>query len=115
MKILIVEDNDLYRDIFTIACHDHGNHEIKTAGKLAEADLVRETFTPDAVFSDHSLPDGRGTSRFEAMREQNPKVKICLVTGDLNEPVNHGADYFLKKENLRPGQLKEILTLIEGR
>ena len=84
MKILIVEDEVLYSDVLVEACKRHGDHEIKTAGDLVKVDTVLQNFSPDLVISDNDLPDGRGPSRFDAIRKQNPRVFICLITGGLN-------------------------------
>ena len=109
MKILVVEDTQMYREIFVRVCHEHGDHDIRSAGTLAEADVVRETFVPDMVLSDNSLPDGKGPSRFPAIRKQNPAVAICLMTGK-TEPENHGADYFFQKTNVMLYYLHRILS-----
>lgn len=110
MKILIIEDDPMYRDIFVKVCQRHaGGHEIRTAGSLAISDVVRETFMPDIVFSDHSLPDGKGPSRFMAMRIQNPDLVICLMTGE-NESLGHGADYFFQKGTATVERIHQILS-----
>jgi DNA-binding response OmpR family regulator len=119
MNILIVEDETLYGNVLEFICHSFGldsqTIQVMVATSLAKSDEIRRTFVPDLVFSDMDLPDGNGISRFEEMRKQNPKVLICLLTGNLIKPEDHGADYFFFKNNFNAQKAVEVLRNSQSR
>jgi len=116
MKILIIEDENLYSHILELVCTDHGaHHTVTVVDTLAKADVAVSDFKPDVVISDKDLPDGVSIGRFRSIREQKPDAIICLLTGDPAEVKDHGADYFFRKTQLHVEQLKALLTEIESR
>jgi len=112
MKILVVEDHPQFRELISMYCRRLGDHEVKEAESLGKADEIRKDFVPDVVISDYRLPDGLGSNRFDQIREQNPRVQICLITGDQKEPEGHDADFFLHKPVPEP-LLRAVFAVIE--
>ena len=115
MNILILDDTRAVREMLALFCARHGAHNTNTASSIKEAQAILENFSPDVVFSDYHLPDGKGISIFGLVRERNPRSYIILSSAGLGADeglrmaLEHGADVFFPKTRL-PGVIRTILN-----
>jgi len=64
-----------------------------------------ETFNPDVILSDHSLPQFDSISALRIAKETHPHVPFVLVTGSVSEEfavacIKNGAEDYVLKDNL---------------
>ena len=107
MKIVIIEDE---RDLgvlmrnFLVRQLNIKTPEgsIRVAASLTEGmDCVRD-MSPDWIFIDNNLPDGKGVQAIRQIREVHPnkQAKVVMMSAMTNlkeEAFKNGADYFLDK------------------
>jgi len=79
-KVLVVEDNDLNRDMFGRYLTEMGHKGVLAAnGKEMLPILERESF--DLVITDLSMPGISGWQVAEQVKKRNPKMPVVLVSG----------------------------------
>jgi signal transduction histidine kinase len=79
-KILVVEDNDLNRDMFGRYLTEMGHNAVLASdGKEMFPLLERERF--DLVITDLSMPGISGWQVAERVKKQDPRVPVILVSG----------------------------------
>ncbi len=89
MKVLVVEDDEISRTIVTTVT-DEAGYEVREACNGVEALSLFESFQPDLVFSDISMPEMDGLQLLEEIRKKSHDVIVIMTTG-------HGtAEYTLK-------------------
>lgn len=89
MKVLVVEDDEISRTIVTTVTSEAG-YEVREACNGVEALSLFESFQPDLVFSDISMPEMDGLQLLEKIRKKSHDVIVIMTTG-------HGtAEYTLK-------------------
>ena len=107
MKVVIIEDE---RDLgvlmrnFLVKQLNIKDPEtaIKVAGSLGEGiDCIRQ-LRPDWIFIDNNLPDGKGISQIQHIKDIHRDKKMFIVTMSAmtnlkDEAFKNGADYFLDK------------------
>ncbi|PKL49147.1 MAG: hypothetical protein CVV42_07380 [Candidatus Riflebacteria bacterium HGW-Riflebacteria-2] len=79
MKVLIVEDDEASRQFMTTLVGDEG-YEVAAAGNGAEGLKSFETFQPDLVFSDISMPVMDGLEMLEKIRKQSYDAVVVMTT-----------------------------------
>jgi PAS domain S-box-containing protein len=106
LKILFVED--VYADAELI-WHELTKNDIKFEKKLVDMKKeylsALESFKPDLIISDYSLPQFDGLSALFLRNELTPFTPFILVTGSINEEIavesmKAGADDYVIKQNL---------------
>ncbi len=114
-KILIVDDNDLFRQTLkatlkrpfpTITIE-----ETTDGGKVLQK---VDAFIPDLIFMDIQLPGENGLELTKKIKGDHPKIVILILTTfDIPEyrraASQHGADRFLDKSSLNPVGLEELV------
>jgi CheY-like chemotaxis protein len=114
-KILIVDDNDLYREAlketlqisFPMVAFEEVANGGEVLGKV-------EAFLPDLIFMDIKLPGENGLKLTKTIKTNHPNIIIFIITSyDIPEyreaAFKYGADRFLAKVSLNPGELKELV------
>jgi CheY-like chemotaxis protein len=110
MKILLVEDNPGDARLVSAMLSESGEtgFEVKVAKRLEEAVSLMAQESFDAVLLDLSLPDSSGMETLDATRSNQSTVDtpIIVITGRYSEEqgvesMQHGAQDFLLKNNLR--------------
>jgi DNA-binding NarL/FixJ family response regulator len=87
IRVLIVEDDALYRRVIVLQLETQPDIEVVgEAGSLSEARTMLEGV--DVAILDRVLPDGIGLELIEGLREASPGVKV-LVMSVLDELANH--------------------------
>lgn len=112
MKILVVDDEQVMRDLFTRVLKLKG-YLVTTvdSGKEAVEKVKEEEF--NIAFVDVIMPEMDGVETFKAIKEVNPKVHIVMMTGfavedKIKEAMRQGAIDYLYK----PFDIVEIMTVI---
>jgi len=78
LHILVVEDSELLRDIFsTTLCKEH---LVETAPTIKEGWELFLKNNPDIVFLDISLPDGTGHDLAYKIKTHSPKTYVIMAT-----------------------------------
>ena len=110
-KLLIVEDNTMFREILKDALISTFEsleiEELDNGGEVI--DKVRE-YQPDLVFMDIGLPHENGLNLTKKIKNQFEGIPVIIITGFDNqiyyhEAIEAGVDYFFSKKNLRTEDL----------
>lgn len=101
--ILLVEDNESFRELVTSELQDAG-YRVRTAASLqeAQAELQDADHPLDLILSDLRLPDGSGQTLLTESRQLRPNPAFIALTafGSIAQAVEllkSGADNFLTK------------------
>jgi DNA-binding response OmpR family regulator len=116
MRILLIEDDVVLRDVMVRSLHDAG-HRVDVAGTLEEADQLWQIPGFDAVLLDLNLPHnanprsglGSGLSALRAARARGDRTPVLVLTArnrtdERIAGLNAGADDYLGK----PFDLAEV-------
>lgn len=114
MKVMVVDDEEQYRDYLSAALEDAG-HEVKTASSGRESIDVGICFHPDLLISDWMLKNHiNGLQVSNLLRTFNPGLRTLLMTGfpsrDLRTDAERmGVSQFIEK----PFGLSEVLSYVD--
>jgi len=116
LRVLIVEDNTLFRQLFKEALHNRfPSVEIYEAIEGGEALLQVETLRPNLIFMDIRLPGENGLQLTQKIKARYPNIIVIILTGydlpEYREASSQYADYFFSKDSLTS---KNIFTLVES-
>ncbi len=107
MKIVIIEDERdlgvLMRNFLVRQLNiktPEGN--VRVVGSLTEGLECVQEMSPDWIFIDNNLPDGKGVEAIRQIREVHPgkNAKVVMMSAMTNlrdEAFRNGADFFLDK------------------
>jgi DNA-binding NarL/FixJ family response regulator len=101
IRVLMVEDDALYRRVIVLLLERHPNIEVVgEAGSLSEARMMLEGV--DVAIIDRMLPDGIGLELIEGLREASPGVRVLVISvleelANPQEALEAGADRVLGK------------------
>ena len=114
LRILIVDNHDIARKgLAMLVSRQNGLSVVAEAGTAADAlKKVRES-VPDVIVMDTLLPDGSGIEVCRDIRDENPNVKVLMLTsyGDQTavvESIMAGASGYIFKK----AQSQEISDVI---
>jgi two-component system response regulator AtoC len=106
MKILVVEDEQDYRDFLKAHLEEQGNRVVAAADGASALDaFTEEEF--DLVFLDHRLPGKDGLEVLANLRAINRETPVVMMTAygyvqTAVQAIKAGAFDFIAKEDLRP-------------
>ena len=115
MKILVVEDDDLYRNIiYKVLCKD--GHEVETFANGNEALEAIKNGIFDVLVTDMVLPGTEGIELVAEIKQSRPEVRVVAISGSgwvghstyLAVAQAHGADALLEKPFTADQLLAEI-------
>ena len=104
LKILIVDDHDIVRKgLAMLVSRQDDLSVVAEAGTVAEAVEKARQSGPDVVVMDIRLPDGTGIEACRDIRDENPDVKVLMLTSYSDEEavmgsIMAGASGYLLKE-----------------
>ena len=116
LRILLVEDNDLNRELLgDYLCHF--GYEVLTLGQGSSFFLTIEQFQPHLVLLDLRLPDVDGYQLLEELQQQ-PHLQQLLIIGtsgfafqeEQQRALKLGARHYLVK----PVSLPQLIEVIEA-
>ncbi|WP_019506250.1 response regulator transcription factor [Pleurocapsa sp. PCC 7319] len=116
-RILLIEDEDLIRDMIVIALEEEG-YEVHTAingrtalNTLQNSDLARTKLIPDLIILDLMLPEVNGLDICRLLRFQGDITPILVISAKSSETdrvlgLEVGADDYLTK----PFSMRELVA-----
>jgi CheY-like chemotaxis protein len=116
LKVLIVEDSTLFRQLFRETLHDRfPSIEIHEAANGEEALRKVEMLRPSLVFMDIRLPGENGLELTQKVKNRYPNTIVIILTGydlpEYREASSQYADYFFSKD---ASTAENIFTLVES-
>ncbi len=118
LRVLIVEDNRIFREAFRKGLVDYfPSMVIQEAGNADEALERIKGGPPDLIFMDIRLPGINGLQLTQRIKRDLPDVNIAILTDyDLPEyrqaAVHYGADRFFVKNSLKWDDLEVLVQSI---
>jgi len=110
LRILVVEDNDTFRETVRDLLRDAG-YEVRGARNVRKAAKRLNKHTFDLVLTDFNIGEATGAQVIEVANAINPAMKLVVMSGDqalATEAVIAGAARFIAK----PFGMHELLGLI---
>lgn len=118
MKVLVVDDHELFREGLTSLLNaDKYFQVVGQAGSAHEAIVLARNLKPDLILMDFSLPDGDGAEASAAILAEQPMCKIVFLSmhdadENLFAAIRSGAKGYLLK-NVPVDQLLASLKSVE--
>ena len=111
-KILIVDDEQSYRQLLTLVFEEQGN-TVRTAMNGRQALELLAAEPSDIIISDVKMPDMDGIEMLRAVRETLPDLGVILMTAfasveTAREAFKLGADDFIQK----PFDVEELKLIV---
>lgn len=99
LKILVVEDNDMF---LNIAEDMLSGHNVLTAKTAKDGIDIFTSQLPDITFLDITLPDGNGLELLKQMRQTKQNAYIIMLTQsrlreDVLKAMDEGAEGYIMK------------------
>jgi two-component system NarL family response regulator len=117
-KVLIVDDNAMLRAAYA-SFLEQLNHEVATAANVDEALVYTQTNTPDVILLDMLLPKRNGLEFLQEydVVQAHPTVKVVAFSNFderqiEDEAVHLGVKRYLKKSDVTPDKLEDILDSV---
>lgn len=121
-KILLVEDDDLVRDMLTQVLQ-RASHEVTTATNGEEATDYLQRAEPDIMITDIIMPKKSGITLISEVKNRHPNLEIIAISGggrldptgylDLSETL--GASVSFEKPIDNTALLMAIDLLLHGK
>lgn len=121
-KILLVEDDDLVRDMLTQVLQ-RSSHEVVSANNGEEATEYLQNNTPDIMVTDIIMPKKSGITLISEVKNRHPNLEIIAISGggrldptgylDLSESL--GASVSFEKPIDNTALLMAIDLLLHGK
>jgi DNA-binding NarL/FixJ family response regulator len=121
LRILLVEDNRIYRETFRDSLRQHFPVvSVSEAGNADEALHKIQAEPPDLIFMDIRLPGMNGLQLTQRIKRDFPNIPVVIVTGyDLPEyreaSTQYGANGFLVKDSLKWEEVAAFAKSIDRR
>lgn len=114
MRILIVEDDTMLRDLLQDVLRRHG-HIADSVADIAHADTALRLDPFDLLLLDLGLPDGDGMNLLNILRNRGDSLLVLILTArdaisDRVKGLKAGADDYLSK----PFETAELLARIDA-
>ena len=120
-RIVIVEDQRLVAEFFTLHCRDMGLEVLQQCASCAEGLAAIRKHRPDLVLLDISLPDGDGLDLAKMVLDEQPDVKVLAISSHRDpwtmlQVQRIGLHGFVDKNEQRPQVLSEAIhAVLAGR
>lgn len=88
MKVLIVDDNILTRDMIKDILQDMSHQVVGEAGNFDEAVKTFRELSPELVLLDLIMPGKTGLEVLEELKLINPAAKVIMVTAVQQDEIN---------------------------
>ncbi|MFL6373511.1 MAG: sigma-54-dependent transcriptional regulator [Pyrinomonadaceae bacterium] len=111
-EILIVDDEQSYRQLLTLVFQEEG-HNVRTAMNGRQALELMQTEPANVIVSDVKMPDMDGIELLRSLRETQPEIGVVLMTAfasvdTAREAFKLGADDFITK----PFDVEELKLIV---
>lgn len=109
VNILIVDDDDSIRDLLRMVLSVEDNvGEVREAIGGVEALKMVETFEPDVIVLDYSMPGMDGDVAAREIRLTHPEAKIIAYSGILQRRPEWADDHYVK------GDLPDLEAILQS-
>ncbi len=100
-SILIVDDDDIFRDRLAVAFRDRG-FEVMVAGDVQDALIKARLDPPELAVVDLKMPGGSGLTLVEELKRMEPATSVVVLTGygsiaTAIDAIKLGATHYLAK------------------
>ena len=118
MKLMLVDDHELFLEGLKYLLEIHGINIIDTAKNGNEALVKARILKPNIILMDIKMPEYSGLDALKRIKAEMPEIKIIILTtsdddDDLFDAVKSGASgYLLKSTNAK--ELLEMLSDVEN-
>ncbi len=118
-RILVVDDDDLVRDI-TVSMLRREGHELLAVDAAHAALEVLERERPDLVLTDLVMPGRTGLELLQDIRDRDPDVPVLLMTGgsahpeEATEALGRGAAQIVHKPFSRADLTSAVEAALAG-
>ena len=118
LRVLIVEDNQIFREAFKMRLNDYfQSMVVKEASNGDEALQKVGEARPDLIFMDVRLPGANGLQLAKKIKKDLPSIRIAILTDyDLPEyrqaAVEYGADRFFVKSSFNWDEVEALVKSI---
>jgi DNA-binding NarL/FixJ family response regulator len=118
LRILIVEDNRIFREAFKKRLDDHfPSIVVEEVGTGDEALQKINTASPGLIFMDIRLPGGNGLHLTKEIKKNFPGIGIAILTDyDLPEyreaAKQYGADRFFVKSSFKWDEVEALVRSV---
>src|ERR1700694_477007 len=79
-RVVIVEDQRLVAEVFSLHCRGLGLPAVAHCGPCQEGLAAIRKHEPDLVLMDISLPDGDGLEMAKTVLDELPRIKILAIS-----------------------------------
>jgi CheY-like chemotaxis protein len=83
MKVLMVDDNEVFIDLLKDILESAGNYSAIIAGNGDEVYKAFLKFKPDVILTDIEMPIKNGIEMLKDIRTQNPGIKTIYMSSDM--------------------------------
>ena len=108
--ILLVDDEDYIREIFTSALREF---DVVAASHGAEALELARQRAPDLLITDVRMPDMDGLVLLDSVRQLYPNLPVLVISGSLDAAPDSSAEFEFLRKPVRLSKLtakvKELL------
>ena len=114
MKVLIVDDEDLIRNIIKDYCINEGYSTYEASDGIEAIDVFKKNADIDIIVLDIMMPNMNGVEVLKKLREEKVNVPVIALTADAIEGqeekyISEGFDGYLSKP-IDKTKLKVILN-----
>jgi DNA-binding NarL/FixJ family response regulator len=120
VKVIVVDDHGLVRQGIVSLLRESGEVEIlKSVESGEEAVNYATELSPDIVIMDIVMKGMTGIEATRWIKEQNPQVKVILVSSEVNKDfiragLRSGMDGYLNKSTTSDVLLKAVRSVMKG-
>jgi len=118
VRVLLVEDNNLFREAFKKRLHDDFSFMVVDEAATGDEALKKiRKIPPHLIFMDIRLPGANGLKLTQKIKKDFPGIKIALLTS-YNLPeyrqaaTEYGADRFFVKSSFEWDELEALVKSI---
>lgn len=90
MRVLVVEDDEIFRQFLTEILEDRAIEVVQSPDGVAGYEKARSTLY-DLVILDVRMPGLLGTEIAEALKQNNPGIRIILISAFADETLRKSA------------------------
>lgn len=118
-RVVIVEDQRLVAEFFTLHCREIGLQVLQHCGTCREGLAAIRKHEPELVLMDISLPDGDGLEMAKTVLDELPRIKILAISSHRDpwtmlQVQRIGLHGFVDKNDQRPDVLSEAIHSVLG-
>src|SRR5687767_9276974 len=105
VKVLIIEDAEEDLKLIERTLSKAGLSNTKQVNTSAEFHEALQTYKPDVILSDHSMPQFNSMVALDSIKEKGLKIPFIIVSGNTSEDfaqqcLKAGANDYILKSNL---------------